>query len=203
MEKSFLGEKGLLQSLNQRLFAIRRLANHIPRDKLKMATNSIWMLKARYYIQLTDMVRLTEEDKKMKNIKATQLAQNKMLRLLDGSRVKDKRRIWDMLEKFGMLSINQTIAQIKLTEAWKANKDDNYPIKLRWTRENAEGTEQQNTSQTTQHTQREGGKTTQAEQSFARDTGKVWNQAPKEIKESKTLGAAKNLIKIYCKMLPI
>ena len=126
-----------------------------------------------------------------------------MLRLLDGSRVKDKRNIGDMLEKFGILSINQTMAQIKLTEAWKANKDNNYPIKLRWTKENAEGTEQQNTRQTNRQTLREGGKTTQAERSFARDTGKVWNQAPKEIKESKTLGAAKNLIKTYCKTLPI
>ena len=121
------------------------------------------------------MVRLTDEDKKMKNIKATQIAQNKMLRLLVGSRVKDKRSTGDMLEKFGMLSINQTMAQIKLTEAWKANKDNNYPIKLRWTREIAEKTEQLNTRQTTRQTLREGGKTTQAEKSFARDTGNVWS----------------------------
>ena len=44
----------------------------------------------RYGLQLTNKVRLTEEDKYFKDIKATQLAQNKMLRLLDGSQVKDK-----------------------------------------------------------------------------------------------------------------
>ena len=138
----------------------------------------------------------------MKNIKTTQIAQNKMLRLLDGSRVKDKRSIKDMLEKFEILSINQTIAQIKLTEAWKASKDDNYPIKLRWTRENAGETEQLNSRQTRRHTMREGGMTLQAEKSFTRDTGKIWKQASKEIKEAKSIGVAKNLIKKYCKMLP-
>ena len=30
----FWGKKGLLKALNQRLFAIRRIANHIPKDKL-------------------------------------------------------------------------------------------------------------------------------------------------------------------------
>ena len=60
---------------------------------------------------------------------ATQVAQNKMLRLLDGSRIKDRRSVKDMLEKFNMLSINQTIAEIKVLEAWKANKDKNYPVR--------------------------------------------------------------------------
>ena len=79
MDKALLGNKGLLQALNQRLFVIRRLANHIPRDKLRMAAHSIWMSKARYGLQLTNMVRLTEEERETKNSKATQLAQNKLL----------------------------------------------------------------------------------------------------------------------------
>ena len=39
----FWGKKGLLNALNQRLFAIRRIANHIPKDKLGQVANSIWM----------------------------------------------------------------------------------------------------------------------------------------------------------------
>ena len=35
-----------------------------------------------------------------------------------------------MLDKFDMLSINQTAAQIKLQEAWKAREDQNYSINL-------------------------------------------------------------------------
>ena len=55
-------------------------------------------------------------------MKVTQIAQNRMLRLLDGSRVGDRRSIGDVL------SINQTTAQIKLLEAWKANKHQDYLV---------------------------------------------------------------------------
>ena len=40
-----------------------------------------------------------------------------------------------MLTKFELLLINQTSAQIKLTEAWKASRDTNYLIKMKNTRE--------------------------------------------------------------------
>ena len=62
------------------------------------------------------------------NMKMVQIAQSKLLRVLDNSRIKDKRRKKDMLDKFDMLSVNQTAAQIKLTEAWKAMNDKEYPV---------------------------------------------------------------------------
>ena len=80
----FWGKGGLLQALNHRLFVIRRIANHIPKDKLKTVASSIWMSKLRYGLQLTHKVRMTEEDTKTKDIKAVQIVQNKLLRLLDG-----------------------------------------------------------------------------------------------------------------------
>ena len=36
-----------------------------------------------------------------------------------------------MLEKHNMLSINQINAQIKLTEIWKAVKDEEHPFKIK------------------------------------------------------------------------
>ena len=30
-----------------------------------------------------------------------------------------------------MLSVNQTMVQVKLTEAWKASKDEDYPVKMK------------------------------------------------------------------------
>ena len=114
MDKSFLGEKGLLKALNQRLFATRRIANHIPKDNLKHVANILWMSKMRNSHQLTHKVRVTEEDTKNKDMKATPIAQNKILRLLDESRIPDGRNMRDMLEKFHMLSVNRTMAQVKL-----------------------------------------------------------------------------------------
>ena len=50
-----------------------------------MVASSIWMSKVRYGLQLTHKVRTSEEDAKTKDIKAVQIAQNKLLRLMDGS----------------------------------------------------------------------------------------------------------------------
>ena len=47
------------------------------------------------------------------------------------------------------------------------------------------------------------GKMRLAENSFVRDTGKMWNRALKQIKEAPTKGIAKGLIRTYCKTLPI
>ena len=199
----FWGKKGLLNALNQRLFAIRRIANHIPKEKLHQVAHSLWMSKMRYGIQLTHKVRLTEEDKHSKDIKATQVAQNKMLRLLDGSRLKDRRSVKDMLEKFDMLSINQTIAEIKITEAWKANRDEDYPIHLEKERRTEGEEPAKNTRATNRREMKEGGRTTQAENCFVRDTGRLWNKVPMEIKEAPSKGTAKKLIRTYCKGLPI
>ena len=69
----FWGENGLLTALNQRLFAIKRIANHIPKGKVKHVVNSIWMSIMRYSLQLTHKTRLTEEVGKTKDKKATHL----------------------------------------------------------------------------------------------------------------------------------
>ena len=79
------------------------------------------MSEMRYGLQLTHKVRLKEEDRKRRDVKAIQIAKNKLQRLLDGSRIKDLRSMGGHARKFDMLSINQTTAQIKLQEAWKAS----------------------------------------------------------------------------------
>ena len=103
----------------------------------------------------------------------------------------------------GVLSINQTVAEIKLFEAWKANRDENYPIHL-WREGRIEGEEPaRNTRETNRREMREGGRTIQAENSFVRDTGRIWNRAPMEIRVAPSKGIAKKLIRNYCKGLPI
>ena len=55
----FWGKKGLLQALNQKLYAIRRIANHIPKDKLKQIVDKLWVSKLRYGLQFMHKVRLS------------------------------------------------------------------------------------------------------------------------------------------------
>ena len=57
-----------------------------------------------------------------------QIAHNNMLRTLENVRVKDKASIKSLLERNDMLSVNQTGAQIKLTEMWKSKNVVSYPL---------------------------------------------------------------------------
>ena len=93
--------KKLTTSLNQRLWVIRRIMRQIPREKLVGIVHSLWISKLRYGLQLCTRVKITNQDPTSGNMKALQITQNRMLRLLNGSRIKDKISIKFMPDKFG------------------------------------------------------------------------------------------------------
>jgi hypothetical protein len=198
----FTGTNGLISSLNKRLYAIRRVKNHIPKDKLPRLAHALWASKLRYGLQLCSNVRLLDTDSHNIFMKAMQVAQNKMLRLLDNSTLADKKSTSTLLKNAGMLSVNQLAASIKLTEAWKACNIEDYPIQLEKTHENLIHNERI----VRPHTNRkwkEDGKSNTARDSFTRSAAKLWNQAPASIKEANSLTLAKKHIKVYCENLPI
>ena len=84
--------------------------------------------------------------------------------------MKDKRSIKDILEKLGILSINQTLAQIKLLEAWKACRDMSYLIELMKQRRRDGNKPIRYTRTTTRRKMPEGVRTILAENSLVRDT---------------------------------
>ena len=145
-------------------------------------------------------VRLTNEETKTNNMKVAQIAQNKMLRLLDGTTLKDRRKIKDMLEKVDLPSVNQLAATIKLTETWKAMNLDNYPIKLL---KNGDNDSTREVRSGTRKQLDENPRFKASKSSFSFDAARLWNQAPQSIKECKTLRKAKSEINNYCRSLPI
>ena len=64
------------------------------------------------------------------DLNMVQMAQNKLLRCLNGSLIKDRISVKTLIEKQNMLSINQLAAQVKLTKMWKAVNTENYPIQM-------------------------------------------------------------------------
>ena len=52
------------------------------------------------------------------------------MRALNGTKVKDMVSISSLLSKFGMLSVNQLNAQVKLAEIWKAINVEDYPLNV-------------------------------------------------------------------------
>jgi hypothetical protein len=60
-----------------------------------------------------------------------QKAQNKLLRVLQNAEIKDRIQISQMLNNQKMLSVNQTMAQIKKTKMWKATNTQVNLLKIK------------------------------------------------------------------------
>ena len=193
--KQIQGPGGVVSALNQRLFLIKRMKNHINNEQLKKVANSIWMSKARYGLQLYGVVRRQESDKKASDFAALQVAQNNLLRTLENVRIKDKRSVEKMLDNQNMLSINQTQAHIKLVEMWKAKYNQNYPIPLK-------NIVYPENAASTRGVTAEKFRINNTPNTFIGDATRLWNTAPQNVKMAKSLGIVKKEAKKFCKSLP-
>ena len=191
---------GLTASLNQRLYVIKRLKNHLPLKQLKCVAESLWTSKLRYGLQIWADVRMEESCPSNYLVNEAQKSQNKLLRILSNKKLSDRVSTKKLLESNQMLSVNQLSAQIKLTEMWKAKYVEDYPIKFacqttgvnaRETRGNAIGK------------MIETAKSTKSKASFCGDAPRIWNKAPLVITMAKSLSIAKKEIKKFCFTLPI
>ena len=139
-------------------------------------------------------------DAECATFKAIQLVQNKLLRLLNGTKIKDKISTKSLLLKFDMTSVNQLNAQVKLLEIWKALNLADYPLKI-----NQQAVPEIGTTTRASHKGRpiEKGTSNLAKKASTNDAIRIWNQSPVSITESKSLYQAKNAIKAYVRTLPV
>ena len=123
-----------------------------------------------------------------------------MLRTLENVNLKDRVRSVDMLKKNKILSVNQMMAQIKITEVWKSQNIKNYSTI--WTKRNEvikrTGLKCTNKSELVIN-----GKSYLQSQTFYNDAAKIWNEAPAEIKMCKPLATARKGIRKFVVSLPI
>ena len=194
--------KGLKTSLNQRLFVIRRVMRQIPKSKVLGVVHSLWVSKLRYGLQLCTKVRISDSDVISGHLKALQLTQNRMLRVLNGSKIKDKVSISTMLKKFDLLSVNQLGAKIKLIEVWKTLNKVDYPLSLDSykpinTNRNHDLRDQSN------RVFDDSCKKKKSESSFHVDAARLWNILPQNVRSAPSLELAKKTIDAFCKSLPI
>ena len=194
------GKGGVISSLNSRLYIVRRLMSHLSLKSVLKVVDGLFISKIRYGLQLIGKVRLNGEDPECADFKAIQLVQNKLLRALNHTKIKDKVSTKSMLEKFGFMSVNQLNAQVKLLEVWKALHVKDYPLKIM----------QQTVSQSGTSTRacHKGkpiniGKSKSTQDSSVSDSIRVWNLAPNSVTESMTEYQAKKAIKAFARSLPI
>ena len=126
----FYSKGGVFSALNQRLFILRRMKNHLLPAGLRKVAESLFNSKIRYGLQMCGKIRWKVSDPTPKLMKDLQVSQNKMLRLLNNSRISDKISTASLLAKFNMMSVNQINAQMKLSEMWKAVRDEDHPFNL-------------------------------------------------------------------------
>ena len=198
--KQIHGKGGLIASLNSRLYIIRRMMSHVSKKSVLKLVNGLFMSKIRYGLQLYGKVRLLEEDPTGGDLKAIQIVQNDLLRVLNGTKIKDKVSIIYMLKKFDLMSFNKINAQIKLLEIWKSLNLNNYPLQVE---QQSPKTETISTRACTIGRLCEVGKSDILQKTCISDAIKLWNRAPAVITTSESLWKAKKEIKKFAKNLPI
>ena len=142
----------------------------------------------------------TNQDPVCNDLKEIQLVQNKLLRSLNGTRLKDMVSTESLLVKFGILSVNQMNAQVKLLEMWKALHVEDYPLKIAQKEAPVMGV---STRAAEKGRPIEIGKSKMTQTSSISDSIRIWNLSPESVTESGSLYLAKKNIKQFVKSLPI
>ena len=194
------GKGGVLSALNSRLYIIRHLKSHLSMKSILRMVDGIFISKVWYGIQLLRKVRLNDQDPECGDLNAIQMVMNKLLRTLNGSTVVDRISTKCLLEKFGISSVNQINAQIKLLEMWKALNVKDYPLLIKQQEPHAGGVV---TRASDLGRPIEIGKSTLTKNTCVSDAVRIWNLAPREVTDSTSLYMAKKAIKIYTRTLPI
>ena len=135
-------------------------------------------------------------------MKATQIAQNKMLRMLDGVSLKEHITSRSLLTKYGLPSVNQLAGEIKLVEAWKSIHITSYPFQLEESNPNRLDLERSVRSTTTKKW-KDFAVSKATRESISIDCAKLWNNAPEVIKNTPTLTGARREIKKFCRLLEV
>ena len=134
------------------------------------------------------------EDPENQTMKTAQVAQNKMLRMLDGVSLKERISSRSLLQKYNLPSVNQLVGEIKLLEAWKATHITSYPFQLEENNPNRQVSDRSVRPNTTKMW-KDSAKSKAASESISIDCAKLWNNAPEEIKNASTIFSAKREIK--------
>ena len=179
---------------------IRRLKNHVNNEALIRISDSLFNSKIRYVIQLLGKVRLDVLDTESGEFKTIQKIQNKLIRLLNGTKLSEKKSTKSLIENIGMLSTNQMNAQCKLLDTWKSLIIEGYPFKA------SAINREENTPITRACTSgmlMENAKTTISKNSFRHDATHIWKKTPSTIKCCKSVVSVKKALKSFVATLPI
>ena len=134
-------------------------------------------------------------------MKSVQLAQNKMIRILDRVSLKEHKTTKSLLNKYKLPSVNQLAGEIKLVEAWKIINVSSYPLKFEDNNPNRAAT-QRSIRPSTIKNWKDNAKLKCAQESFTIDAARLWNRAPLPVTSANSLQTAKTSIINHCNEMP-
>ena len=108
-----------------------------------------------------------------------------------------------MLEKFGLLSVNQLAAKIKLIEVWKSVHREGSPLSLEPYNQTNIARDQHNLRHQQNRVFNDTCRLKRSESSFHIDGARLWNAVTEEIRGATSLSLAKKAIEKFCKNLPV
>jgi hypothetical protein len=194
------GTGGVCSTLRQRVLVLRRLSYTIPRDSLQQIADGLILSKIRYGLNIYGIVRISNSDPKNKQMKEIQVLLNRLMRILTGSRQADRIPITELLSKTGWLSLNQMIAQSILMEAWKINSGRSPSLEELLPRPRSDSVMITKSQARGDLLVTSGSRIKQ--NSFSCQAAKIWNKAPIELREARSRGIVKRLIKKFVQGLP-
>ena len=107
------------------------------------------------------------------------------------------------MKKFGLLSVNQLAAKIKLVEVWKSVHREGSPLTLEPYHQANTAKDQLNLRQQQNRVFNDTCRLKRSESSFHIDGARLWNAATREIRDAATLNTAKKAIEKFCGNLPV
>ena len=146
------------------------------------------------------MINPNGENSILTILESLQITQNKFARFVHGSTLADRISTTTIFKDTKLLLVNQINAQIKLLEVWKSKNFQAYPIQWenRSDKIGKSGLKSSNKPDLIIK-----GKSKTQEQTFYNDAARVWNAAPNNIRDCKTIVAVKKHIKTFVKTLPV
>jgi hypothetical protein len=195
------GSGGLITAVRQRLLLLKRLSQVFPAVYLPSIADGLIMSKVRYCISVYGKIRLKEEDPISQEYKSIQVALNNVMRMLCKKKISDHVQISELLRLTGFLSFNQLAAQSILTLMWQINREADHPLKRLLARTTTMANMETRSSTRGDLELPGGSRLLRA--SFLHQAVQLWNMAPRDIRDSRTIGVMKKKIKSFVKCLPV
>ena len=191
------GPGGVYSTIQQRLLLLRRLLNQMPRNSLLPIVDGLIMSKIRYALALFGRIRLSESDPLGQDEQKIQVALNDTMRLLCGVRRRDCISIKELTQRTGLLSFNQLSAQATLMGAWKGMAGkclsmEQFLQPLSSTNDRV-----------TRAEARRDLTVPRVRNCFRYNAAKVWNKAPLDIRNARSLSGVKKCVKNFVTTLPV